>query len=497
MSTVSCTLISSTSRNNFEYKRKIRVNRINRQVFIRAISIGMCIFTSSSMAFDLDGMLKQVQQAVEIPQQTATPASQQVSLPAPAVQQIIPTQASQIISIPEVISPAEYCERVTTDLSVTQFSDYFNNVFNGLRENRYVISEVIEPNLLDLDIDLYAGYVAYPDNPDLIKNWEYKKLKEISDVCHENIDANECKSLVNMIGGYTPTNPSDNAKNLFRKKFVNSGDGLVFQDAYFKAVYEQCGNKLIASKLNGTVLISQLRITEFNKYYSALDTCQKSETKKEKRVLEDGSVQTIDLPKDCTEEESALSNIFVEASILPKVLMFKNGDKLFHNASNDSLNILKPKLQKLLKEGSSVLAANKLLKDKIEKMKISGDFSSANNCDEVADALNIKPSTIGEVFHGSYIAKINATNFYYRVGGSLDQLTGDNGYLKGSERNEFAGITVSKKAVWIQKNNIGMKSPVLTVGKYISNKTISLTSGKSLTIPVYELVCISPSGAVF
>ncbi len=491
--------------------------KLSKVFTVSTISIGMYILASSSMAFDLGGMLNKVSEAAK-----KLDNASNTTAPAPTIVQPQPTASNNIeinkttISqpdagvatkstasnlIPEVITPAEYCELVTKSQSVNQFSDYMKSVLSGVEAKKYVISEVMDEKQIDLDIDIYASNVAYPDNKDLLENWRNKKLTEIAVYCSKNINSNECKSLVAMIGGYKPANQWDNSTNLFKSKnhsfSTEPTDGLLFQDAYFKAVYRQCGEKLITSKLNGTVLLSQLRVDDFNNYYSALEACRKSPSKMEKRVLEDGSIQNVENKKDCSIAENNLETKFSEASTLPKVLMFKNGEKLFQNASSESLNILKPKLQKLIKDGSAVLAANKLTQDKIEKMRKSGDFSGASSCDEVASALNLKSTTIGDVYHGSYIAKINATNSYLRVGGVLDQLTGDSGFMKGSEKNEFAGITISKKTVWIQKNDIGMKTPIYTVGKYSSNKTITLNTGKSLTIPVYEMICIAPSASAF
>lgn len=160
---------------------------------------------------------------------------------------------------------------------------------------------------------------------------------------------------------------------------------------------------------------------------------------------------------------------------------------LARKISNEEYRIAEEK--KLLNQEENKLRNQAAETEKAEKMiRIrAGNYQIAESCHELAEALNIQNNN-------DVSALVQADDRLRFVWATLEEF--DEGSILGKGlmrdflRNKYAAFTSNNKTKWIGKRYTSIGGRVYVVGKYSSNKKITLTSGAGETIQQLEAICI-------
>lgn len=282
---------------------------------------------------------------------------------------------------------------------------------------------------------------------------------------------------------------------------------------YFWQVEKICKNELLDSnyvyKDLGDFQSDQRRI--FNQYKNELDACK---SEKIRKIDDNGNISIVG--KSCEAESKKFYDGFYVSVFLPHILMFKNSDKVVSSAIVDDLARLDLYVNNAIEErhknevaeaeknakaaaamaeinakeaakNAKEAANREIIAARINKMKTTGDYSTAANCSEIASAMGaIKDDFL-------FPPTINPDNKVYLMTANLEEFNGTNGYIKNFLSNpNYAQITTTKNTIWKSIEKIMSKYPVGIVGRYIANNQVILVTGAAQPVRKFEVICIEP-----
>lgn len=153
------------------------------------------------------------------------------------------------------------------------------------------------------------------------------------------------------------------------------------------------------------------------------------------------------------------------------------------------------KAEKTTDNYKSLLATreNTIKSAEVENEKIiseikSGNYNSARNCGEIANALNAQSNQ-------SLVTSIQPTLNQTVLVGDLSHYDENENFGTGLVVKDFnfAKFKTNSKTKWFNKQSVAINTPVYVLGKYVMNDAVTLVTGAERPALVLEAICVSPA----